>query len=182
MEGEQSDSEMAKSGSIACLSKKTITNSLECIISCTIFVSIIYIILTFFEAISVVTVDKLFIPVGYISLIVLLSSPIALYGSAKNSYCALFFFFGLASYHLYALVIYVWLNIRNQSLLSISHTNSSTHTRDSSLDELALHHVLLAAYSIVVLLSLIMVCLKIISITSQIEPAKVILVDNNPSE
>lgn len=181
MEVEESESDMAKSGSFACLSKKTISTLLECIISCTIFVATIYIILGFLGLISVAPVDSLFLPVGYISLIILLSAPIVLYGSTKNSYYALFTFFVLASYHLYALVIYVWFSIRSSSLFS-GNINSTTPSKENLFGELTLHQVTLAAYAMVVLLSLVVVCLKIVSSTSQIVPAKVILVDNNPSE
>lgn len=186
MDIEDYESEMTKSGSIACLSKKTINNSLDCIISCTIFAALVYIVLTFLGIISVANINSLFLPVGYISLIVLLSAPAALYGSAKNSYCALFTFFVLASYHLYGLVIYVWLNIRSKSFLPPSGNNSTSSSSSSSLPkdyllgELTLHEITLAAYALVVLLSLIMVCFKIVSATSSIEPARVILVDNNP--
>lgn len=181
MDVEGSESEMAKSGSLACLSKKTISTLFESIISCKIFVAAIYIILSLLSIASIIRVDSLFIPVGYISLIILFSAPIALYGSTKNSYYALFLFFVLASYHLYALLIYVWLNIRSSSFLS-GNNNSTSGSKDNRFGELPLHQVTLAAYTMAVILSLIVVCLKIVSSTSQIVPTRVILVDNNPSE
>lgn len=183
MELELTDSEMAKSGSLACLSKKTITNLLECVLSCTIFVAVIYIILTFLSVISVFNSDSLFVPIGYISLVVLISAPIALYGSAKQNYIALFTFFILTSYQLYALTLYIWFNIRSQSLLG-NDTNkpASESSTGSSLKELPLHQVTLGAYTTAVMLSLVMVCLKIISTTCQAEATRVAPVGNNPSE
>lgn len=168
---------MARTGSLACLSKQTITNSLECVISCMIFVGIIYLILLVLGLSQLTKIDTLIQTLGYISIVIIISAPIGLYGSAKSKYWALFFYYLLASYHLYALVMYIWFNIRTSELIP-KETSDSTNARLFS--GLSLHQVTTGAYTVLVCLSLILVILKIISTTNQIEPAKVIVVDNNP--
>lgn len=176
--------EMPKTGSFACLSKQTITNVLECMLSCIIFVAIVYIFLIFLDLVSVSKVDTVLKTIGYISLVVLISAPCGLYGSLKNSYTALFAYFVIGSYHLFSLVLYIWFNVRYHSIFSKQeHTNynsSNNSTGSNEFTELTLHQITTAAYTMVVFLSLIMVTFKIISTANQIEPAKVIVVDNNP--
>lgn len=182
MELEQSDSEMAKSGSLACLSKTAITTLFDCVLSCTLFAAIIYILINFLGIISVVKADSLFVPIGYISLLVLVGAPIGLYGSAKQSYWALFTYFILASYQLYAFTLYIWFNIRSQKLSGKTDSDTESST-GNSLSELALHQVTLGAYTLLVLLSIVMVCLKIVSTSCQTEPVRgAAPVENNPTE
>lgn len=162
-------SEMSRTGSLICLSKQTIATLLECLISCLIFVSIVYIALLVFDLTSISEISSLYHPIGYISLVVLLSAPLAIYGSSSGSYPALLGYFLLASYHLYAVCIYVWLKIR-----------SSEFKLNKASDPL--HQVVVASYTTVLILSLILVICKIISNVNLLEPARVIVVDNNPSD
>lgn len=191
MDESQYESDMAKSGSFACLPKQAITNIFECILSCVIFAATIYLILSFLGFVKLAQVDSLLHLIGYISLIILFSAPIGLYGCAKGSYKALFVFFILSSYHLYALLVYIYLSFQPQ--LSSSSANSTTSqtgvqkansTSDSSLikpiAELSLHHVTTFSYTVAVTLTLLMTSCKIISVTKEIEPKRVIVVDNNP--
>lgn len=175
MDEDFSQSEMAKPGSILCLPKRCVTNALISVISCVIFVSLIYLLLTFLHLASLVTVDSLFHALGYISLLVLFSAPIGIYGAAKSSYCALFTYLILASYHLYGLILYICLNLK-----SWTQSYQQINVNGKEKDELILHKVTSGAYATVLVLTLIMTSLKIVSTTNQIEPNKVIVVDNNP--
>lgn len=186
-------SEMAKSGSFTCLSKQTITTALECLLSCIITIGTIYVFLLILGLIQVTKVDNLLMTIGYISLIIAISAPIGLYGTEKSRYWALFLYYILASYHLYALIMYIWFNIKESVLASSTSSSSSSAslstyqnedtkpiTHKTLLEELSLHQVTTGAYTMLVFFSLIFVVFKIISTTNQIEPAKVIVVDNNP--
>lgn len=179
MDSSWDDSEMGRSGSFAYLSKKSITNSLECLISCVILLAAIYIALLTFNLTSLLKGHNEYQLVGYISLIACLSAPIGLYGSKKSSYWALILFFVLASYHLYGLIMYLWLSIRSSDIFSISKNKSLSEALKKNGE---LHHVTMVAYTLVVIFSLILSVFKIISITLRLEPAKVIVVDNNPSD
>lgn len=171
----ESSNEMAnKTGSFLCFSKQTITDLLSCILSCVIFVAVIYILLLLLNLISGSYADKLYYTVGYISLIIFITAPLGFYGSLRSSYKALFAYFVLTSYHLYALAIYIWLNARSNSFFK-----TSKSANNPSL-ELNLHQITTVAYATVVMLALVMTCVKVISTANQIEPAKVIVVDNNP--
>lgn len=185
MDEEFSQSEMAKSGSFLCLSKKTITNTLISSISCVIFVSLLYLILIFLNSTTLVKVGNIFHVIGYISLIVLLSAPIGIYGASKGSYCSLLIHFIVASYHLYGLILYMSLNFKSWSQFHDNAQKRLTTQKDETLFELlggdlTLHQITSSAYATVVALTLIMTCMKIISTTLQLEPARVIVVDNNP--
>lgn len=160
MDEDFSQSEMAKSRSTL---KRCITNSLISIVACVVFVSIVYSLLAFIHITSLAQIGILFRTLGYISLLTLLSAPIGIYGAVKSSYCALFIFLIIASYHLFALILYICLNLKSWSE-----------------PKLILHQVTSGAYIIVVVLALIMGTLKIVSTTKQLEPTKVIVVDNNP--
>lgn len=173
-------SEMGRSGSFACLSKKTITNCLECLISCLILMSAIYIALLILGFIFAVKGGEVFHSVGYISLIVCFSAPIGLYGSRKSNYTALIIFLVLVSYHLYGLLVYIWFAIRDSSLFNAFATSRSNNVVTNSKGVLNLHEVSLTAYSLTVLLTIFMTVFKLISSTLRLEPAKVIVVDNNP--
>lgn len=173
---------MGKSGSFACLSKKTITNCLECLISCLILVSAIYIALLISGFILTVKEEKAFRLLGYISLLVCLSAPVGLYGSRKSSYTCLILFFLLASYHLYGLAIYIWFSIRNSYLFSASHpadqNEASSETKSEGI--INLHEITVMAYALTLLLTIFMTIFKLISTTRRLESVKVIVVDNNP--
>lgn len=169
------DSEMAKTGSFACLSKQTITNAFECTLACLIFVASIYLIQLLVGLSSLAKIDDLFYPVGYISLVVLISAPVGLCGSGRANYTALFAYFLIGSYHLYALLAYTWFSLRHSGLLSDQQATAS-----KLLGEQSLHQITTAAYTLTLILSLLLNSCKIISTTSQIEPARVIVVDNNP--
>lgn len=162
------DSDMTRSGSIACLSKQTISNAFECILSCLVLISFIYILLLVIGLTSLTFINTLLCTIGYISLVVIISAPIGLYGSSRGNYYALFLFFIITSYHLYSLIMYFWFNIRSKGL-----------TNDSAGYEI-LHHITTALYTSLIGLSILFVWLKIISTVNQIEPARVIVVDNNP--
>lgn len=167
------DSEMTKSGSVACLSKQTVSTTFECTLSCIILVSFIYIVLLILGLSSVKSIDTLFYAVGYISIIIIISVPIGLYGSSSGSFCALFVYFILASYHLYALIMYFWFNIRSAA---ISIGSDQNQTKGYEI----LHLITTGTNTALVALSILMASLKIISNTNQIEQARVIVVDNNP--
>lgn len=162
-------SEMSRTGSLICLSKQTIATLLECLVSCLIFVSIVYIVLIVFGLASISDIRSIYYPIGYISLVVLVSAPLAIYGSSSGSYYALLGYFVLAAYHLYAIGIYIWLKIR-----------SSEFRLSKATDPL--HQIAVACYTIVLILSLVLVTCKIISNVSLLEPARVIVVDNNPTD
>lgn len=181
MDEESSTSEMArKSGSFLCISKRSITTTLNCIISCLIFVALLYLLLIVVDIATLAKVGSLFQAIGYISLAVLLSVPIGLYGAAKNSYCALFVYLILTSYLLYALILYIWLNVKSCSFFC-NYSNSEEEKLRARLGgEFTLHQVTIGAYTGVLALSLMVTSLKIISTTLQFEPTKVIVVDNNP--
>lgn len=174
-EEDQYEVEMAKTGSFACLGKQTITDLFECILSCVIFVSVIYIFILFLGLVSGWKTEPLYQVAGYISIAAALSAPIGLYGSAKGGYWCLLTFFVLSSYQIYALVVYIWLNIKSGSFLVHIDNTSKKY-------ELTLHQVTIAAFTIAVILSFIMTSIKTISNTKQIEHPRVIVVDNNPSD
>lgn len=185
MDEEFSLSEMAKSGSFLCLSKKTITNTLISSISCVIFVSLLYLLLIFLNLTTLVEVGSIFHVIGYLSALVLISAPIGIYGASKGSYCALFIHFIVASYHLYGLILYICLNIKSWSQAHDDAQKPPLSQNHGTLYELlggdlTLHQITSSAYATVVFLTLIMTSMKLISTTLQLEPARVIVVDNNP--
>lgn len=169
------DSDMSRSGSIACLSKQTISNAFECILSCIVLLSFIYILLLIIGLSSVSVINTLFYTIGYISLVVIISAPIGLYGSSRSNYYALFLFFIITSYHLYSLIMYFWLNIRS-SAIQIFPPDAAASAKGHE----TLHHITTATLTSLIALSLLFASLKIISTVHQIEPARVIVVDNNP--
>lgn len=171
---------MSNSGNFVCLSKQTIAVILECILSCILFVAVIYFILFI---INVSKANGWIEYIGIISIVALISTTFGFCGSQRDSYCGLFSYFILASYHLYFLAIYVGLTLK---LDSSSQETSSLLTESSRLDvqlkskEVNLHQLTVAFHIFSVVLSLVMVCFKIISLTSQIDSGKVIVLDNNP--
>lgn len=162
------DSEMSnRTGSILCLSKQTITNIFECFVSILIYISALYLLLLVLNLITQGTINQLYHPVGYISLIILISAPLAVYGSVSGSYLALFGYFILASYHLYALCTYGWLKIKSGEFKLTPGTDP-------------LHQIITISYVVLLLLSSLLATCKIISNVSLVDPGKVIVVDNNP--
>lgn len=168
-------------GSVACLSKQTISNLLECTLSCIIFVASLYILTLFLHLIHVSEIDILFQTIGYISVFIIATTPIGLYGSVKGNYIALLSYFVIGFYYLYTLIIYIWFNIRTKSIISFKafDLNAGQSTK-ASLSEVTLHQITTGAYTLLVIISIILVTLRIISVANQVEPAKVIVVDNNP--
>lgn len=164
---------MTRAGSVGCFTKQTITNSFECVLACIALLGLIYISVLVLGLAQVATVDTLFYAVGYISLLSLVGTPLGLYGSSTGSYCALFLFFTLASYHLYALVMYLWFNVRNSALFL-----ESSKTKGFEI----LHQVTTGSYTALLALGMLMVSMKIISNINQINPARVIVVDNNSND
>lgn len=179
--------EMTKTGSFAYLSKETINSLFNCTLSCTVFGASIYIIILIAKVATFVQISKLYLTIGYISLICLLTFPLGLYGSRTGNSCGLLIFFLLASYHLYGLIIYIWLNI-----VPISYTNAADRSylkqyrqlninyRVANIDETFLNNITVFLYTASVLLSLFSTVFKIISKTKEIGADKVIVVDNNP--
>lgn len=168
-------SEMSRTGSCGCLSKQNISNSYECILSCTTYPSLIYILLLVISLLVPFKLDLIFHIIGYISLFSLITTPLGLYGSSRGSYCALFTFFILASYHLYALVMYFWFDIK-APMFRDRESTEVTCTKDFEY----LHYILSGSYTILIALSILFVTCKITSLVNQIDPARVIVVDNNP--
>lgn len=163
MDDELSESEMT--GSVTCLSKETISGLYKCFLSCLVLVALIYIILILLAAITSIEIATLYKTLGFISLIVILSAPIGFYGCCRHSYCALFAYLLIGSYHLYALVIYIWFNLTAKAF-----------------DNLILHQTTTGAYAVLIILTLLICGARIVSISDQGEKAKIIVVDNNPSE
>jgi len=166
--------EMTRTGSVACLSKKTITGFFDSSLSCSLFIAAVYIGLLATGLAGFTVVDKLFYTIGYISLAVLITVPIGLYGSISGSYSALICFFLATSYLLYALTMYIWFNARTSTLFIPWQSN----TTDKGFQ--SLHQLACISYTITIVLSLLLAVLKIVSNVSQLEPARVIVVDNNP--
>lgn len=133
--------------------------------SISIYISLLYIVLLILGIAG--EINRLYNPVGYLSLITLITAPLAIYGSLTGSFCALFGYFIIASYQLYGLGIYVWLGIGSGDLIWTKGTES-------------LHQIMIASYLLLLLLSILLVTCKIISNVGQIETGKVIVVDNNP--
>lgn len=183
---------MPRSGSVGCLSKETISTAFDCILSCILFVAFIYIGLLILGPVSKIELDQLFYVIGYISIAVLFIVPIGLYGSSSGSYCSLICFFILASYLCYALTMYIWFNTRSSELFPGFYSNNKSGTATTNKTASGgrtglrgfdvLHQLTCCSYTALVILSLLMVIFKIVSNVSQIEPARVIVVDNNPSE
>lgn len=160
---------MSKTGSFACMSQDTITNIFDSLVSCVIFAAIIYIILFTGDLASVTSSPRSFVFIGAVSLITVISAPIGLIGASKGNYWLLFSYFILSSYHVYGLVMYMALTLKD--------SDGPVLLRSTKLN---LHQVTVGSYTLVVLLSFGFACCKIISATNKIEPAKVIVVDNNP--
>lgn len=171
-------SDMSRTGSIACLSKRTISNIYECILSCITYISLIYILLVLIGLIFHIQTDFIFQLIGFISIFSLITTPLGIYGSLKGSYCALLTFFLLASYHLYALVMYFWFNIKANTFLESAAQPSSVKSKGYEY----LHYISSGSYTLLVGLSILLASCKVISLVNQIDPARVIVVDNNPVE
>lgn len=167
--------DMPGSGSCACFSKQTIQDLFECALACTTYPSFVYILLLIVSLVAPFKLLFLFQIIGYISLFSVVITPLGFYGSIRNNYCTLFTFFILASYHLYALAMYFWFDVEAPMF----------HDKEwakSTKDFQHLHYILSGSYTVLVALSVILVVCRISSLVGQIEPAKVIVVDNNPSD
>lgn len=177
-EEEVEDEEMSKLGSVCCLSKRTITTALECVLSCVSFTSLIYIILLIYCLSFSIELDLVFLIIGYISIFSLITTPLGLYGCNKPSYCALFAFLFLASYHLYGLAMYFWFNLK--APIFNEPPNQAALERSLKLRGYEyLHYITSGSYTALVGLSILLASCKIISLVDQIEPARVIVVDNS---
>ena len=169
-EGLIQETEMSKSGSVCCLSKQTISYAFESLISCTILLAFIYILLVILGITKAIQLDTLFYTIGYISFVIILSAPIGIYGSQSGSYCALFVYFVIASYHLYALLIYIYFNfIRSSEATSLPKSGYGT-----------LHKIAAGSYTALVAITILAASMKILSNIGLIEPSRVIVVDSNP--
>lgn len=181
MDDEVSESEMARSGSVTCFSRNSISALFKCSLSCLVLLALIYIVLLLIATISSIQTVTLYKTLGYISLIIVFNGPTGFYACCKQSYCALFAYLFVGSYHLYALVIYIWFNL-NSKAFSEGPASTSIEGNSNRSNDLLLHQTTTGTYTVVVVLTLIMCSARIVSITNQVEPAKVIVVDNNPSE
>lgn len=185
MEDEYSESEMARSGSVVCFSKNTISGLLKCFLSCLLLVALIYLLLIFLSLVTSIEIITLFKTLGFISLIIIFTGPLGFYGCCRQSYFALFTYLLVGSYHLYALVIYIWFNLNWKAFTfeqAAGGGQSGKYSATQQNNDLILHQTTTGAYTVLIALTLLMCGARIVSITNQIEPAKVIVVDNNPSE
>lgn len=174
---------MQRNGSVGCLTKQTITNAFDCILSCILFSAFIYIGLLVFAVIIKADLDHMFHVIGYISIGALITIPLGFYGSASGNIYALLWFFVLTSYLFYAISIYLWFNTRSLALYPTLQLAKDQASKWSSLKGFEiLHQLICCSYTGLLVLALILATFKIISNVSQIEPTRVIVVDNNPSD
>lgn len=178
--------EMPKTGSVSCLSKQTILSILDCVLSCITLVALIYVGLLILIQISDKQTNPLFNTIGLISLAALLSIPLGSYGTKSGNYCALLCFFVSTSYLLYALIMYIWFNTRSGDLFPApggeanNNNNNNTASTKVAHGYDRLHQLTCCSYTGLVFAALLATTLRIISQVNQIEPARVIVVDNNP--
>lgn len=177
---EQSETsiDMSRSlGSIGCISKRTISNIYECLLSCVAFASLLYITLLLFGLLIPIRLDLVFLIIGFISIFGLITTPLGIFGSSRGSYCALFLFIFLASYHLYALLMYFWFNLKAPIFID------QAGQRDSSFKGYEyLHYILSGFQALLIALSIILGACNVISLVNQISESRVIVLDNNPSD
>lgn len=154
-----------QNGSILCLSKQAIKNTFDDLLSRISFIAVIYIANLIYNLISSKQPEEETINiVGYISFIIALSYPIGLYASSRQKNWAQVTYYILTCIHLYVLLMYIWLSHRNNSKLS------------------HLHLILTSLYTLVVFLSLIFTCLRLISQSKSTDPPRIVVIDNNPLE
>lgn len=169
---DESDTElsgMSKPASVACLSKKSINSLFQFTLSSTVILAFIYILVFIVQLITRASFDDVYLVIGYISLIAFISVPFGYYGSLTSGYCALFTFIIVASYHLYGLLFYIYQYIEDLA-------------KDSVTISYTLHRTSAITYTCVICLSIIMASLAILVKAKQIEPAKVIVFDNNSTD
>lgn len=166
------DMPLKPEGSILCLSRSLIAKILECIIACIVFVSLVYLVLLLLNSlVGQNKFDPIYTTVGYISLITIFSVPIGYYGSCNGSPKALLLYYLLAAYHAYALIIYLWINIRFEYFYNDQDSNPKS-------GGLMLHLVSTGAYTSAVIASLLAASTRIISNTSSNDSPGVIVNDN----
>lgn len=167
-------SEMSSTGSICCLSKRTITNIFGCTLACITYISIIYFSLAIYCLVASTHLDIVFLVVALLSLFSVITTPIGIFGCSRTSYCALFTFVIFASFHLYGLIMYFWFNLKAPIFESTTKVANSTRIKNYE----DLHYLTSGSYTGLVGLSILLASCKILSLIEQIEPARVIVVDN----
>jgi hypothetical protein len=166
---------MSNSGSVCCLSKRTLTNLLECAISCVAYVSLIYIALLIYSLAAGTELDLSFHVIGFISVFSLVTTPVGIFGCSYTSYCALFTFLLLASYHLYGLTMYFWFSLKAPIFISSQTGSNTSHHKEYEY----LHYLASGSYTGLVALSILLTLCKIVSLVEELEPARVIVLDNS---
>jgi hypothetical protein len=167
-------SEMPRSNEVCFVAKKAITNILECILACITYISTIYILLLIYGLVGVSHLELTIKVIGYLSLFSLVTTPVGSFGCNRTSYCALFTFILIASYHLYGIVMYFWLILKLPNFAS----NQQSEIPPLLLKYELLHYLISGSYAFLVTASIILAICKIVSLVQQIEPARVVVVDN----